>query len=53
MNSNDYFWCKLNGLIENIDINIKKCSKKYKDKNEVDHLYSNLTVSLKKKLVIY
>jgi hypothetical protein len=44
-NIDDYF-TKLNFLINNIELNLKKCSKKYKDKVEIDNLYSDLTVSI-------
>jgi hypothetical protein len=39
---------KLSDLIKNIELNLKKCTKKYKGKNEIEELYANLTVSLSK-----
>lgn len=44
MNNNieDYF-TKINFLIHNIEFNLKKCSKKFKDKQEIDYLYADLS----------
>lgn len=36
---------KLNELIKDIELNLKKCSKKYKGREEIEELYINLTVS--------
>ena len=36
---------KLNGLISTIEVNLKKCTKKYKSKHEIEDLYFDLTVS--------
>ena len=38
----DYF-TKINYLINNIEVNLKKCSKKFKDKSELDILYTDLS----------
>ncbi len=35
---------RLADLIKCIEATIKKCQKKYRDRNEIDELYSNLTV---------
>lgn len=43
MNLDDYF-TKINHLINKIELILKKCSKKYQDKREIDTLYSDLTV---------
>ena len=41
-NIDDYF-TKINYLINNIEVNLKKCSKKFKDKQEIDFLHTGLT----------
>ena len=41
-NIDDYF-TKINYLINNIEVNLKKCSKKFKDKSELDILYTDLS----------
>ena len=35
----------INQLFDKIDLNLKNCKIKYKNKNDVDLLYKNLTVS--------
>ena len=43
-NIDDYF-TKLNFLINSIEVNLKKCSRKFKDKLEIDTLHADLMVS--------
>jgi len=42
-NMTDDQFKKINCLISSIEINLKKCSKKFKDKQEVDYLLIDLT----------
>ena len=46
INNNNYdeYFTKINYLINKIEQLIKKCSKKYADKCEIDLLYAHLTV---------
>ena len=43
--SNEYF-ARLANLLNNIEIILKKCSTKYKDKCEVEKLYTDLMVKI-------
>ncbi len=43
MNSIDNYFTKINYLISSIEVNLKKCSKKYRDKQEIDCLLIDLT----------
>lgn len=44
LNMDDYF-TKLNHFISKLEILLKKCSKKYQDKREIDQLHNDLTVN--------
>ena len=41
----DEYLEKLNNLIKTIESSLKLCNRKYKDKNEIQELFSNLNVS--------
>jgi hypothetical protein len=43
INASEYF-TRLNNLLSNIELILKKCSKKYRDKCEVENLYTDLMV---------
>ena len=38
---------KISQLFDKIDLNLKNCKIKYKNKNDIDNLYKNLTVFIK------
>lgn len=41
--SAEEYFSRISHLINGIEANLKKCSKKYRDKLEIDTLYSDLT----------
>ena len=52
INLDDYF-TRLNHLINKIELALKKCSKKYQDKREIDLLHSDLSVWICQILFIF
>jgi len=44
-NFEEYF-TRVNYVLNGIEVNLKKCSKKYRDKLEIDTLYTDLTAFL-------
>jgi hypothetical protein len=43
---------KISQLFDKIDLNLKNCKIKYKNKNDIDNLYKNLTVNIYKVLFL-
>lgn len=46
INNASEFFTRLNNLLSNIELILKKCSKKYRDKCEVENLYTDLMVKI-------
>jgi hypothetical protein len=46
LNDSEPCFGKLNGLIHNIELNLKNCNRKYKSKSEIEELFAKLNAFL-------